>query len=119
MSRGRFSFPLGLCFEIGGRGAQRIALSLSLYIFWRRPGATGHWVSAGGTDHRLSWSVIFRKITMAYGHGLGDRRRKAIVCPTLCFEVSAGAASGAHEAFGFVSSCSRLKTTMSLNTRVP
>ena len=22
MSRGRFSFPLGLCFEIGGRGAQ-------------------------------------------------------------------------------------------------
>jgi hypothetical protein len=66
---------------------------------------------------------FFRKITMAYGHGLGDnlkkrklsedwppdwrlifmkirgpkalgnRRRKAIVCPTLCFEVSAGAAA--------------------------
>src|SRR5260370_16785532 len=55
---------------------------------------------------------------MAYGHGLADRRRKAIVCPTLCFEVSAGAASVVHETFGFVSSCSRLKNTMSLNTRV-
>src|SRR5450755_2824863 len=29
----------------------------------------------GGTDHRLSWSVVLRK-------SMGDRRQNPIVCPT-------------------------------------